>query len=710
LLSSRKLSTLILCTLIFSTLSFAAAPDRIVGPVSSASMATLARGTYAHPWAQYDKGSVEATFPLNHVTLLITPSPSQQRTLDRLLAQQQDPHSPYYHQWLTPEQYAQRFGLSPNDIQKISGWLQSEGFTVLEIARGGNAIAFSGTAAQIEKAFQAQIHSYDVDGQARFGNATAPHIPTALSGIVTGMRGLSNFHLTPRARRMNPDYYDAHFNVDFMAPGDAGTIYDINPLYAAGNDGTGQKLAIIGQTDIYLADIADFRTGFSLSPITGCSVDANNLITACNTANFKYVFTGGTDPHAPSTGDLGEADIDIEWSGAIAQNAQVIFVNSPDPSGNGVLDSMAYAINHDVAPVVSMSYGLCEFFTAENAAGGFPVFTEAEFKQANSQGMTIVNSSGDSGAATCDAPFTPGLATNGYAVSYPASSLYVTAVGGSSVSYQNVVTGQYWGTPNGNTGGSALSYIPELAWNDDEQFAAFCVANPTNSFCTGNGITSQFTAQNALGILSDGGGMSNCFTIDVNRVCTGGLAQPSWQTVTVAGLISSQTIPNPAPRFVPDVSLLASNFPGFITCTAQFEVGGGSSASTCANGIAGAIDTWGSIFIGTSIASPMFAGVVTLLNQYVGNANGMGNANPMLYKVAAIAPSAFHDITTGDNTVYCVKGDPVGQPASILCPAPVAPDPNSKLGYAAATGYDLATGLGSVDVNNLAIFSRNEQP
>lgn len=704
-------SSAILSLVVVSTFCFAASPDRIIGPITSASTVSLAKSFQAHPWAQNDQGPVDSSFLLTHITLVITPSASQQKGIDRLLVRQQDPRSPNYHKWLTPEQYAQRFGLSPNDIKKICAWLQSEGFTVLTVEPGGNAIVFSGTAAQVEKTFQTQIHRYDAEGEARFSNATPPQIPAALSGIVTGIRGLNNFHLQSRAKRIKPDYYDAHFNHNFMAPGDAATIYDITPLYTAGNDGTGQKLAIIGQTDIYLADIADFRNGFNLSAITGCTVDINNLITACNTANFQYVLTGGTDPHSASPGDLSEADIDIEWSGAIARNAQIIYVNSPDPKGNGVIDSMSYAINHSVAPVVSMSYGLCEFFSASNAAGGFPVFTESEFQQANLQGMTIMTSSGDSGAANCDNPFTAGvLATLGYAVDYPASSPSVTGVGGTSFSYQNLGTGQYWSTTNGSDGGSALSYIPELAWNDDAEFAAFCTANPTNIFCTTNKITNQFTAQSAVGIFSAGGGMSNCFTIDMNGICTGGLPQPSWQTVTVAGLINGQSVPNPAPRFVPDVSLLSSSFPGFITCTAQSEVGGTGSASTCAGGIAGAIDTYNSVFVGTSIASPIFAGVVALLNQYMGNANGMGNANPMLYKVAAIAPSAFHDIATGDNTVYCTQGDPVGQPQPILCPAPVPPDTNSKLGYAAATGYDLATGLGSVDVNNLAIAFKAPLP
>jgi subtilase family serine protease len=525
-----------------------------------------------------------------------------------------------------------------------------------------------------------------------------------------------------------PEYYDANYIFpNFLAPGDVATIYDITPLYSASTpiDGTGQKLAIVGQTDIYLADINDFRSGFGLSiiPTSGagsCTVDSNGIVVPpCTTTNFAYVLVG-TDPHITFARDLGESDLDIEWSGAVARNAQIVFVNGE--TAGGVLDALTAVINPPsgppLAPVVSMSYGACEAFA------GFDL--EALLQQGNAEGVTIVNSSGDAGSTTCDRspnsgrPYNPAIF--GLAVSYPASSPEVTGVGGTAISLANdsyPTPSAFWSTTIGANGGTAVSYIPETPWNDDEELALYC-HSPANgdTFCiTGGGragwvaLTSSATAaqaQSDIWIFQGGGGASNCWYLDNSGVCLGagpgptggGFAQPQYQL----GL----TVPS-APagvRYVPDVSLMASpNFPGYIFCTAQSELGGGSSTSTCVSGIFQAVDFYGSIVGGTSVSSPVFAGIVALLNQDVvlsgvQSAPGLGNINPTLYQLAVTNPTAFHQVSTGDNTVYCQPGTPAGYPAGIMCPA------GGSFGYTASnkdsvTGYNLVTGLGSVDANNL---------
>jgi hypothetical protein len=722
-LSTTNFSTLILCILILSTISFAAAPDRITGSIDSGQMVQLARSLHPKVQPQYDQGAVDPQFKFSYVTLLTSPSASQQRALDKVMADQQNPSSPNYHKWLTPEQYAERFGLSQNDISKISTWLKAQGFTVLSVAPGRNSIILSGTAGQFERAFQTEIHHYNVDGESHFANATPLKIPAAWSGIVTVVRGLHNFQMKPLGvRRMpglHPSYYDSALNAIFAAPGDVATIYDIGPLYTAGFDGTGQKLAIIGQTDIYLSDINDFRSGFGLSQISGCTTNTSGVVTACNSSNFQYIWVPDAtypDPGAPDTcGDLAEADLDVEWSGATARNAQIIFVNSPaivNPQcttllSGGVENALSYAIQHTVAPVVSMSYGICELYANSD---------ETELQQANTQGMTIINSSGDTGAAGCDG-FTnsltnpPNLAVGGPAVSYPASSQYVTGVGGTEVPFTDF-TSTYWGTTNGSDGGSALGppapRVPEEAWNDDYEFGAYCAANPTDSFCTYYGITSQYTAQAALGIGAGGGGASNCYTVNGAGQCTAGFPQPSWQTVTIPLQASA--------RFVPDVSLLATpNFPGFIFCTELSEWGLSGTGSTCApGGATGITNTLAlinskgnpdpTIIGGTSVSTPVFAGMVALLNQYFQgtSAAGLGNVNPMLYTLAKTNPNNyFHQLTTGNSQEYCVPGTPTSQQLAWQCP------PSGVLGFLASnsdtpTGYNLVTGLGSVDLNNLA--------
>ena len=511
----------LLLPLLASIPCFAAQADRIAGPIDSSQRVTLPGQIHHKAKPQYDQGPVAGVFQLREVTLLTLPTPSQQKALRLLVAEQQDPNSPNFHKWLTPEQYADRFGLSQNDVEKISGWLKSQGLTVVSVARGRNWIAFSGTAAQIGNAFRTEIHRYNVNGETHFANSTAPSIPAALSGIAIAMRGLDDFHPKPtnvrkataQAPNAHPDYHDNSFQIpDFLAPGDIATIYDLNALYTAGIDGTGQKLIIVGQTDIYLDDLNAFRTGFGLPLINGCTTDANTVITACNSSNFVYVL-GGADPGI-SLGDLTESDLDLEWSAATARGAQIIFVTSTD-----VFRSYYYAIDNDLAPVISLSYGApCEF--DDNALPA----DEIELTKANAFGITFLNSSGDSGAASCD-PGTnsstnpPNLAIGGLAVSYPASSPEVTGVGGTAIAYPNGFTGTYWneGSGDGTNGGTAQNPpLPEIAWNDDVEIGiAF----------SGSGTPLQ--VQQSYAIVSSGGGASNCSvqTSDFSN-CVSGFRSP----------------------------------------------------------------------------------------------------------------------------------------------------------------------------------------
>jgi len=715
-----------LVAVVFSSLSYAVTPDRIAGAIDAGKTIPLPKSLHSKAQAQYDRGPVDPSFKLSSMTLMIAPSAAQQKALKKLLAEQQDRTSPNYHKWLTPSQYADRFGLSQNDMLRITTWLESQGFVIESVGGGRNMIRFSGSAAQVHNAFKAEIHRYNIDGEEHFANATPLMLPAALRGVVSGILGVNNFRMQPANRSqtnsgptVRPDYYDGTFSVfkNFLAPADIATIYDI-PVSTL--DGTGQKIAVVGRTDIFLADLNDFRSAFGLTQIVpgNCTLNGIGIITACNDPHFKYVLflpSGGTDPGVPDSngqGDVLEADIDVEWSGAVAPNAQIIYVNSPDPAGNGVQDSLLTAINPPtgppLAPVISMSYGICEI----NA-----VDLETQLMQAAAMGVTVVNSSGDSGAAACDNSPSSGVpysgAVGGLAVNYPASSQYVVAVGASAISladdsYPNPAT-TYWATSNGTNGGSALTYIPETAWNDDVEWAAYCAFGTAPTFCNQGGppavtITSAQTAQEDFWIKSGGGGASNCFT-ETAGACTGGFAQPSWQ-VPLAG-----KVPN-APagvRWLPDVSFLASpNFPGYILCTPQAPDATPTPTytSTCVNGISGstgALEAYNSVAGGTSVSAPVFAGMVALLNQYLSSTQG--DIHPLLYQLAATPSNkVFHPITSGDNMVYCQPGQPATQPPTIQCPA------GGVFGFNASdadptTGYNLVTGLGSVDMGKLAAAS-----
>ena len=716
----KSLLPALLIASLLSSLSYAVTPDRIGGLIDSSRSVALTKSLHPKARAEYDRGIVESSFKLSYMTLVTKPSAAQQRALTQLLADQQNPSSRSYHKWLTPAQYADRFGLNQNDINRITAWLKAQGFVVLSVGGGRNSVIFSGTAAQVQNAFKAEIHRYDVEGEAHIANSTEVMIPAALSGVVAGVRGLHDFRMqaahrfrTSRLQRPNgvhANYIDANYLFpNFLAPADVATIYDVSAL---GMDGTGQSIAIMGQTDIFLADINDFRSGFGLTPISGCTLSTTGtvgLITACNTTNFKYVLLG-TDPLVPEA-DIAEADLDVEWSGSVAPKAQIIFVNGE--TNNGVGDSLAAAINPPAGPplahIISMSYGICEAESGDQ---------ETELTQANAEGVTVLISSGDVGAAACDLnppggqsanpPYSP--AVGGFAVSYPASSPEVTAVGGTGISTandSNPPPSQYWSSSNGTNGGTAVKYIPELPWNDNETLGAFCASNSSISFCNPGSpyvaITNAATFQQDYWISAAGGGASNCYSETGGGVCTAGFPQPTWQQgLSVAGAPAGV-------RYVPDISLFASpDLPGYIFCT-PIAPGSADYTSTCGNGIFDAVDTYTSWVGGTSVSTPVFAGMVALLNQYLGgtSASGLGNINPKLYAIAATpSTNAFHQVKTGDNMVTCAPGQPTIQTTqpSIKCPS----SGTAVVGFSASnadatTGYNLVTGLGSVDLNNLAI-------
>jgi subtilase family serine protease len=385
--------------------------------------------------SQYDQGRVEPDLRLGYITLMLKQSPQQQTQLKHLLAEQQDRSSPNYHNWLTPEQFAERFGVDRDDIHRIVSWLEEEGFAISHVARSRNWVSFTGTATQVEVAFHTEIHRYKVDGEIHFANATEPRIPRALDSVVMGLRGLDDFHPRPmgierdlpntNGHRWGPDFTDGAGN-HFLAPDDLATIYDITPLYNAGFDGSGQRLAVVGQSDINLADLEAFRSIFHLS--------ANDP--------QQILVPGSTDPGF--TKDQGEADLDLEWSGAVAKNATIIYVNS-----TGVFNSAQYAIEQNLAPVISVSFGLCEPVVGSTDLSSL----ESLAQQANAQGITILAASGDSGAAGCDPAFTTAVASQGLTVNVPASLSEVTGVGGTEF---NEGSGTYWGG-NGPNFGSAIS-------------------------------------------------------------------------------------------------------------------------------------------------------------------------------------------------------------------------------------------------------------
>lgn len=634
---------------VFSTLCFAVQPDRI-SAVESSHVVGLKGNVHGLARAEFDQGRADGSKLLRGLSLVFKPSPAQQSDLDALLVQQQERRSPNYHKWLTPGQFADRFGMSRNDIQKVDSWLQSQGFTVTRVANSRNQIFFEGTIAQVESAFHTEIHNYLVEGEMHFANATEPSVPAALSGTL-GLQHLHNFQPRARAKtRVVPAlgasaHFTSHLTGDhFLAPADFATIYDVNAFYTGGFDGAGQKIAVVGQSAVSLTDIDNFRAAASL---------AKNDPTVMLEPN--------TGISTKCSGDEGESDLDLEWSGGVAKNASIIFIYAGLVSGDtcslrtfGAFDALQYAIDKNLAPIISNSYGNCE-----SAVGNaFALTLQSLAKQANAQGQTIFSASGDSGAADCDFKVTS--ATKGLAVDIPAAIPEVTGVGGTEFDPTVDVAGTLTGTPPNSSAGattywsgttnstdtlpSALSYIPEVGWND-----------------------SALDIQNNGTISASGGGASIYFQ------------KPYWQAAT--------GVPGDNFRDVPDISINASaDHDGYLFCSED-----GATTPSCAIGFRDNTPQHNLTVVGgTSAGAPTMSGILALLNQFMGITppKGSGNVNPMVYRLFSNYPAAFNDVTSGNNIVPCTAGTP-------NCTG-------GQLGFKASAGYDQVTGLGSVNAFALA--------
>ncbi len=567
--------------------------DRI-GAIDSARTAAVPGNIHPLANPQFDEGPVDPSMKLNYVTLTLKSSPAQQAELEQLLRDQQNPSSPLFRKWLTPEQYADRFGASPADLAKIVSWLNSEGFEIIATGRGRRYVAFNATAQQIRTGLHTEIHNYRVDGKLHFANQTAPEIPAAIQSMVVEIGNLNDFRarhmpvhpfpVGPLAAAAKPDTSNGKGGHQ-LAPGDVYTIYDTKQIYNAGYTGQGQKIVIIDRSDVLLSDIALFRSTFGLPSVVPQRVLVPNTTNPGVTPNNQ------------------ETNLDLDWAGAMAPNAQLLYVFAPSE-----VTAVTYAIDQDLASIVSYSYYPCELNNSASTAASF----QAMAQQGNAQGVTWLACSGDSGAEACDSNnYTTVAGTHGLSVSLVTAIPEVTGVGGTTFVEGSTPT-NYWAVFNGNyNAATALSYIPETAWQ------------------------------------GSGGGYSTFF------------AKPDWQI----GVPTTSTGPW---RGVPDVSF--SSDPNHDAYYIFYN---------------GAEITIG----GTSIATPVFAGMLALLNEYLGT-NGLGNINPNLYRLAQNSSNVFHDVTTGNNFHVCQAGTP-------NCPG------GGSVGYVAEPGWDAVTGLGSVDGYNL---------
>jgi hypothetical protein len=663
-------------------------PARIRQAIDEKNLVSLTGNVHPFALPEDDRGPVADAQPLRRILLLLQRGPDQEAALQKLLGEQQDKSSSKYHAWLTPEQFGRQFGPAEADIQAVMQWLMSHGFTDIKVGPGRTAVEFSGNVASVRSAFHTEIHRYLVNGEEHIANTADPQIPAGLAPVAAGLVSLHSFRPKPyilsvglffrsRVTGEVKSLFTPPGGYGFypLAPGDFAIIYNTAPLLGADPkiDGTGQTIAVLGESDVQVQDVVDFRNLFGLPQ----NFSSQNII------------WNGPDPGINET--EGESDLDIQWAGAVAPGATVNLISSaPTETTSGIDLSALYAVDNNVAAVISMSFGECE----QQLGTSGNQFYNSLWEQAAAQGITVVVSAGDEGSAGCDDFNKQQTATNGLAVSGPASTPFNIAVGGTDFD-QNNNWSQYWNTTNNAvTQASAKGYIPEIPWNDS---------------CAQIGISGcgPSPPQGPLNIVAGSGGPSTIY------------AKPLWQ--------SGAGVPNDGMRDLPDVALFASNgFTGSVYIVCQADV------VTPPNPTCG-LSTLGFTYQGvggTSASAAAFAGIMALVNQKESTAANpaprQGNANYVLYALANKAGAScasgtgeastciFNDVTKGNsslpvggpgvgtNSVPCTGGTPncsmstANSNGVLVDPANAATE-----AWTATGGYDMTTGLGSVNAQNL---------
>jgi uncharacterized repeat protein (TIGR01451 family) len=673
----------------------------IIAPIDESRLVRLAGNTRPEASAYNDRGRVPDTLVMEHMQLLLRRPAEREAALRQFIKEQHDRSSPNFHRWLTTAQLARRFGLGPQDLATVAGWLRQQGFTVNSVYPSTMVIDFSGSAGLVLGAFRCEIHFFDVRGARHIANMSDPRLPAALAPAVVGIVSLHDFRPHTNFKSKSAYTYSSGGSTYYaVVPADLATIYDLGPLFAAGISGQGQTIVVIEDTNVYsAADWTMFRSTFGLAAYTSGSFTQVHPAPASGKNNC-------TNPGVVA-GNEAEAELDAEWASAAAPSAAIELASCQDTSTTfGGLIALENLVNSGSPPaIVSISYGECE---ADNGAAANAAYNTV-YQQAVALGTSIFVAAGDEGAASCDANQI--RSTHGIGVSGFASTPYDVAVGGTDFGDTYAGTsGAYWSSTNGGNFGSAVSYVPEIPWNDScassliATVEGYAATYGASGFCNSTAGIDYF-----LTTVSGGGGPSGCATGApsaagvVGGTCQGYL-KPSWQSV----------IGNPSDgvRDIPDVSLFAAN-----GTWGHYYVYCDSDTSDHGAACTGAPSGWSKAG-GTSFASPIMAGIQALVNQKT--ASLQGNPNYVYYALAkgeyasglacnstsgnAVSGGCvFYDVTLGDMDINCQGAndcyDPSGSNGVLSTNSSAY-----STAYGAGPGWDFATGIGTINAYNLVSY------
>lgn len=673
---------------------------RVTAPVDDKNLTTLNGNASTFRPLDDDEGPVAPGTPIGKIRLLFRRNQAQEVELQRFLDSVQNPHSPQHHQWLNPREYGARFGIADEDLSAVKEWLQREGFTIEEVPSSKTFVTFSGTVGQVEQAFHTSVHSYLAKSVQYHRNATDLKIPAALAPVVAGLSPLNDFRAKAQQTVSKPSKVNWRPNdgfqsssqialsttpllvsqdVLYITPAEAATIYDspnaLNRNFPGGTQwtGLGVNIGIAGYSDLATTDYLNYRKLFlnEIAPV------------------MPTLVVDGIDPGVLNQHDGQITLIDTEIAAGLAPKANIyVYSSQSDLLEDGLTNAVIRAIEDNVVAILSISYTKCE---ASLGASGNLQWNEL-WKQASAQGISVVVAAGDTGTAGCDGGGP--AATGGLAVSGLASTPYDVAVGGTDF---DVLSSSFSTYVDSTKSGTTLpyqsfvtGYIPENPWNDS---ISNTPPGPSNTniaaeYNYGAGLTSILTA-------GAGGSSSSAYCaagIDSSTGnCSGSLAgypTPPFQS----GVGVSAAVPM-GTRYLPDVALFAgtnTQYPAvWGICSDNLVAQANYIFTDCNPAPDGTYSVEGAGGTGTSTAA--FSGILGMVLQSLGPNIRIGVANNVLYNLYASGSraSVFHDVTAGNNSVPCAANSPDCGLNNFLT------------GYDAGSGYDLASGLGSVDVSAL---------
>jgi len=714
-------------------LSVLAKADAASSRAASADLAALPGHIHRFASPRFDAGEAPGSLRMGGLQIVFAKTPAQTQALNQLLTDQQNRKSPLYHHWLTPAQFAARFGASDAQIAAVSSWLKSNGLDVGNVPAGHGHLPFFGTKEQVEAALHTSIHLFDVNGEQHFANVSDPMVPGALKSSIAAIRGLNDVRPKPGVRRLSASpratllafigktarasaspetYYQGAIQYPgYVGPTDFATLYNLLPAYQHGITGAGVTVGIAAQSDISASVLTQFWTAFSVTA-TSFGLPAAQQFTSMPVPTAD----GGSDPGQTSNENEDEAYLDTEIVGGLAPGAKLLLVRDASAT-----NAAQYIIDQNLAGVINVSFGQCE----GDMTAGDNTFVSGMWQQAVTQGITVTVSSADAGVVSCIDPIDQNKAndvnSNGFAVNGLASTPYDLAVGGTD--FDPTTESNYWQMSNqAGTLESAISHIPEMVWNDSCANPILTQAFNTDplTFCNSTNLPnfSPTTANPYIQISGAGGGLSSCTTSDMSGNCTGGYPQPSWQQ-NVLGIGNFGT------RALPDVSMIATRW---LSCS--------YNNSSCDPTQPPTFTSSGTINVveGTSAAAPSVAAILALVDQtqitptVVDGRQGL--VNPTLYSLAAteygstanvtacnasqgsiVSPACiFYDVTAGSDAQPCKVSTYAADAAASLPASTCGHNSGQATGimeinttqvYAAGSGFDVATGLGSINAANL---------